>query len=348
MSRRLPFLLRCALFCGAGLLAATAQARMESLDDDQLSDVVGQAFINLTTDAANGLNFTRINFGADIETQLNMKKLQLGQYNRSGELAGSADIAIDNFALGTVNDTTGAINPFLISNPYIEFAYDGSKMVGIRIGFGEAKGYLSGDIKTLTGNVPVDLYGTGSQLGGSISCGLLALDCPGGEDRHHSHRQLSVHRPGRAGEQLRQPRPDPRCHDRPEERHGPGHARQHHHRQPGERPAALPDLQRLQADGRPDMLQPGPVPVVPDRHRGSEQRAELHRLVERLLHLDAEPERPVARPAGSLKLVAALAGAFLNMSRNADGTAPIKVDFGQAFNGIPRQDTCLGGLNKGC
>lgn len=50
-------------------------------------------------------------------------------------------------------------------------------MVGIRIGFGEAKGYLSGDIKTLTGNVPVDLYGTGSQLGGSISCGLLALDC---------------------------------------------------------------------------------------------------------------------------------------------------------------------------
>lgn len=177
MSRRLPFLLRCALFCGAGLLAATAQARMESLDDDQLSDVVGQAFINLTTDAANGLNFTRINFGADIETQLNMKKLQLGQYNRSGELAGSADIAIDNFALGTVNDTTGAINPFLISNPYIEFAYDGSKMVGIRIGFGEAKGYLSGDIKTLTGNVPVDLYGTGSQLGGSISCGLLALDC---------------------------------------------------------------------------------------------------------------------------------------------------------------------------
>ena len=177
MSRRLPFLLRCALFCGAGLLAATAQARMESLDDDQLSDVVGQAFINLTTDAANGLNFTRINFGADIETQLNMKKLQLGQYNRSGELAGSADIAIDNFALGTVNDATGAINPFLISNPYIEFAYDGSKMVGIRIGFGEAKGYLSGDIKTLTGNVPVDLYGTGSQLGGSISCGLLALDC---------------------------------------------------------------------------------------------------------------------------------------------------------------------------
>ena len=139
MSRRLPFLLRCALFCGAGLLAATAQARMESLDDDQLSDVVGQAFINLTTDAANGLNFTRINFGADIETQLNMKKLQLGQYNRSGELAGSADIAIDNFALGTVNDTTGAINPFLISNPYIEFAYDGSKMVGIRIGFGEAR-----------------------------------------------------------------------------------------------------------------------------------------------------------------------------------------------------------------
>ena len=51
-----------------------------------------------------------------------MKKLQLGQYNRSGELAGSADIAIDNFALGTVNDTTGAINPFLISMGRPRFA----------------------------------------------------------------------------------------------------------------------------------------------------------------------------------------------------------------------------------
>ena len=213
MSRRLPFLLRCALFCGAGLLAATAQARMESLDDDQLSDVVGQAFINLTTDAANGLNFTRINFGADIETQLNMKKLQLGQYNRSGELAGSADIAIDNFALGTVNDATGAINPFLISNPYIEFAYDGSKMVGIRIGFGEAKGYLG-----RYQDPPATCRWTRTAPAASWEAAFPAAcwpRLPGGEDRHHSHRQLSVHRPGRTGEQLRQPRPDPRCHDRP-------------------------------------------------------------------------------------------------------------------------------------
>ncbi len=177
MSRRLPFLLRCALFCGAGLLAATAQARMESLDDDQLSDVVGQAFINLTTDAANGLNFTRINFGADIETQLNMKKLQLGQYNRSGELAGSADIAIDNFALGTVNDTTGAISPFLISNPYHRgsptTAARWSASVSVSAKPGLPLGRYQNPHRQRAGG-PVRHR---QPTGGSISCGLLALDC---------------------------------------------------------------------------------------------------------------------------------------------------------------------------
>ncbi len=230
-----------------------------------------------------------------------MKKLQLGQYNRSGELAGSADIAIDNFALGTVNDTTGAINPFLISNPYIEFAYDGSKMVGIRIGFGEAKGYLSGDIKTLTGNVPVDLYGTGSQLGGSISCGLLALDCLAaktaitltGSSQYTAQAEL-VNSSGN---------PDPIRAAMIGLKNGTA-LDMHDSTIIGSLVnVLLPFLTSNDCKlmGAQTCFQPGPVPVVPDRHRGSEQRAELHRLVERLLHLDAEPERPVARPAGSLQ-----------------------------------------------
>lgn len=91
-----------------------------------------------------------------------MKKLQLGQYNCSGEFVGSVDIVIDNFVLGMVNDIIGVINLFFISNFYIEFVYDGSKMVGICIGFGEVKGYFLGDIKIFIGNVLVDLYGIGS------------------------------------------------------------------------------------------------------------------------------------------------------------------------------------------
>lgn len=348
MSRRLPFLLRCALFCGAGLLAATAQARMESLDDDQLSDVVGQAFINLTTDAVNGLNFTRINFGADIETQLNMKKLQLGQYNRSGELAGSADIAIDNFALGTVNDATGAINPFLISNPYIEFAYDGSKMVGIRIGFGEAKGYLSGDIKTLTGNVPVDLYGTGRQLGGSISCGLLALDCLAaktaitltGSSQYTAQAEL-VNGSGN---------PDPVRATLIGLKNGTA-LDMHDSTIIGSLVNVLlpfltsNDCKLMGAQTCFNLAQYQSFPIGTVDPKNPQNFIDSSKGFFISMQSQNVQWRDQQDPS---KLVAALAGAFLNMSRNADGTAPIKVDFGQAFNGIPRQDTCLGGLNKGC
>ena len=156
----------------------TSQAELRALDDQELSNVTGQAFMNLTTDAANGLNFTRLNFGLDIQTQLNIKKLQLGNYTRSGESAGTADIDINNFALGSVNDLTGGIDPFRIKNPFIELAYSGDKVVGVRMGFGEAQGHLSGDINRMTGNIAVDLYGKGSYLATQMELLLVADRLP--------------------------------------------------------------------------------------------------------------------------------------------------------------------------
>lgn len=159
---RSPF--RGAVFLlAASLLATGAQAQMQALDDDQLSTITGQAFINLTTDANAGINYTRVNFGVDVDTQLNIKKLQLGQYDRAGEAAGSSDILINNFALGTVN-ADNTINPFKVSNPFVEFAYSGNQVVGVRIGFGEAKGILSGDIQSLTGNIPVHIKGSANAV----------------------------------------------------------------------------------------------------------------------------------------------------------------------------------------
>lgn len=145
-----------ALIC-ASLFTSTVQAKMVELADNELSEVTGQAFINLTTGSNAGINYTRVNFGLNVETQLNIKKLQLGQYNdsvtRPGEALGSSDILINNFALGTVN-ADDTINPFL------ELAYSGNRVVGMRIGFGEAKGVLSGDIQSLTGNLPIKIEGT--------------------------------------------------------------------------------------------------------------------------------------------------------------------------------------------
>ncbi|MCO2633623.1 hypothetical protein FA314_15865, partial [Pseudomonas aeruginosa] len=270
------------------------------------------------------------------------------QYNRSGELAGSADIAIDNFALGTVNDTTGAINPFLISNPYIEFAYDGSKMVGIRIGFGEAKGYLSGDIKTLTGNVPVDLYGTGSQLGGSISCGLLALDCLAaktaitltGSSQYTAQAEL-VNSSGN---------PDPIRAAMIGLKNGTA-LDMHDSTIIGSLVNVLlpfltsNDCKLMGAQTCFNLAQYQSFPIGTVDPNNAQNFIDSSKGFFISMQSQNVQWRDQQDPS---KLVAALAGAFLNMSRNADGTAPIKVDFGQAFNGIPRQDTCLGGLNKGC
>ena len=58
------------------------------------------------------------------------------------------------------------------------------------------------------------------------------------------------------------------------------------------------------------------------------------------------------RDMDSNAFMTALKGAFMNMPkyRDANGNmvSPINIDFDQAFNGIPRQDTCLGSATKGC
>jgi hypothetical protein len=81
-----PLLCTLTLVAARLLVAAgAAQARMEPLDDSDLAAVTGQAFINLATASNAGIDSTRINLGMKVETQLNMKKLQLGLYPRTGE-----------------------------------------------------------------------------------------------------------------------------------------------------------------------------------------------------------------------------------------------------------------------
>lgn len=67
-----------------------------------------------------GYEYTRINFGGDAKILTNIDKLRIGQYARSGGGTVSnqpADVAIDNFALGRVdnaNNANAAIVPFEI------------------------------------------------------------------------------------------------------------------------------------------------------------------------------------------------------------------------------------------
>lgn len=156
-----------------GLIAPIAQAEMKAMDDAQLSEVTGQALINLDALTYGGYEYTRINFGGDAKVLTNIDKLRIGQYARSGGGTVSnqpADVAIDNFALGRVdnaNNANATIVPFEIRDPYLEFAFKNKgngvrEIAGVRIGFGQARGDLSGDILSLSGVMQGRIYGPAS------------------------------------------------------------------------------------------------------------------------------------------------------------------------------------------
>lgn len=161
------------LVCGA-LVAGTSMAALKPLNDEELSAVSGQALISLDALTYGGFQYTRINFGAEIDVLLNMDELRLGEFDRTGVpgLASNqpADILINNFALGRVrnsNTSSASIEPFKIQDPYLEFAFKVNdqgvrEVAGVRLGFGKSMGYLSGDILSLTGNMQGKIYGPAS------------------------------------------------------------------------------------------------------------------------------------------------------------------------------------------
>ncbi|WP_071872136.1 DUF6160 family protein [Atopomonas hussainii] len=324
----------------------TAQAELVPLSDEKLSEVTGQAFMNMTTDSHNGLTFTRLNLGVEIATQMNVKKLELGNYSRAGEAAGSADISINNFALGSVNDATGQINPFHIKNPYLEIAYSGTKVVGLRMGFGEAKGHLSGDINRITGNIPVDIYGTGSYLSTQMNCSFFDVVCKiarsavGGlyANREFAAEAQLVTSPG--GD------PDP--------------VRAQYIGMVDGQGLSIPtgndfddfilglftstNCALLSAPTCFPLSNYGSFPVGRYDH-ATQQFTDAAKGVFLSMQTQNVPWRD---QQDATKFVNALAGAFMNLPRNADGSAAIRTSFQEAFEGIARVDTCLGTQTKGC
>lgn len=151
------------LFC-ALFFVQVSYAQLVPIAEQELSDMTGQAFINIDhTDNLTGTDFTKFTFGLDIKTSLNADLLELGKYERAGELSGSADLRITDFALGHI-DSSGSIVPFEIEDPFIELAFEEDvagkqNLVGVRLGFGGALGKLSGNIESLTGNIDVKLLG---------------------------------------------------------------------------------------------------------------------------------------------------------------------------------------------
>lgn len=155
-------------------------AAMMPLTDDELGEAVGQAFLQIDRTSAGALDYTRFTFGMDVDVLLNADLIEFGRYSRAGESAPS-DIRINDFALGTIN-ADGTINPFSIRDPFFELAFEEAggqqNLVGVRIGFGEALGKLSGNVEALTGNLQVDVRGRAKPIRDNASGfvrGLLTL-----------------------------------------------------------------------------------------------------------------------------------------------------------------------------
>ena len=74
------------LFC----LSSLSQAQLVPIDERELSNTTGQAFINIdrSSSASQNLDFTKLTFGLDVKTSLNSDLLELGKYDVAGEAAG--------------------------------------------------------------------------------------------------------------------------------------------------------------------------------------------------------------------------------------------------------------------
>lgn len=111
--------------------ACADDTTFKPLSDAELSEVQGQALMNLTyTDpskanssmASQNIGFYKLGMEAELELNANIKKLQLGCGGING--AGGCDLDIDNLSLSGIAETREgrASSSAKMTNPFVEFA----------------------------------------------------------------------------------------------------------------------------------------------------------------------------------------------------------------------------------
>jgi len=181
--RRIPLLPILATVLLASAAGAHAQARpgLKPLDDAELSATWGQALLELSNTTQDGHDFSRITLNADITMSSSLKGLVLGS-----KADGSSDINIGTLNFGR-SDSTEAARTVAITNPYFEWVYSGTDVVGMRFGFNGIAGDVGLLMNTVSGSLSVTtasndtVRGTGSQLTSlNGNAGSVALNAIGG------------------------------------------------------------------------------------------------------------------------------------------------------------------------
>ncbi|TGN40689.1 hypothetical protein E5Q11_06335 [Marinobacter confluentis] len=144
-------------------MSPLAVAELEPISDAEMSEVQGQALMTVDNAGDGTHNFTRVTMGMDVKTRLNVDDAVMG-----GDDAG-ADLAVSDLALGHYAEdpnrvqidgqtyAAGEVVRFQGAQPYFELAKRDGELSGFRMGFGEARGTLSGDFASFSGNLGIKL-----------------------------------------------------------------------------------------------------------------------------------------------------------------------------------------------
>jgi hypothetical protein len=151
------------------VISFSAYAELQPIADEDLGDVVGQAAVAFDINEIAGNSYTRVTLGMEADIQMNINNVELGNYSKTGETL-AADFAATNLAFGSISTNASQVQldgqaynlndivPFELNDPFFEIAQNSSdELIGFRLGFGEARGQLSGDFASMSGNIGVDI-----------------------------------------------------------------------------------------------------------------------------------------------------------------------------------------------
>lgn len=152
------------LFCLG--MSPVSQAELAPISDHAMGEVTGQAFMQIENIPGQNHNFTRMTLGMDVETRANVDEVKVGEIN-----AGT-DFAATHLALGHIARVDGEVYngvtynagddvPFEAHRPYIELAEDAAGLAGFRMGFHEARGSVSSNTTSFSGNIGMKIESGG-------------------------------------------------------------------------------------------------------------------------------------------------------------------------------------------
>lgn len=164
------FSLTSSLFASALMVHQSAEAQLQPLNDQQLEQTVGQAFIEMDSRMDGSTQFSRVTFGQDVRIQANIDSLILGGGYDNGTGIGT-DFNATNLSLGYIDTATGEIVPFQFTNPYFEWAVNDTTndLIGFRVGFEDAQGVLQANFNSFSGNIGMTINGNPASLFTSAS-----------------------------------------------------------------------------------------------------------------------------------------------------------------------------------